>query len=83
MMILDPAPGSGTDQALTISLGLSLYIQLYYSLGHFLDEFQRSRFTSGVLDPKVGVWCNVPPFVFFMCIVFYTTLDVTRYYLIY
>ena len=46
------------------SLGLSLCIQLYYSLGHFLDEFQRSRFTSGVLYPKVGVWYNVPPFVF-------------------
>ena len=50
------------------SLGLSLCIQLYYSLGHFLDEFQWSRFTSGVLDPKVGVGCNVPPFLMIMCI---------------
>ena len=49
-----------------VSLRLSLCIQLYYSLGHFLDEFQGSRFTSGVLDRKVGVWCNVPPFVFFI-----------------
>ena len=38
---------------------------LSLSLGHFLDEFQRSRFTSGVLYPKLHVWCNVPPSIFY------------------
>ena len=48
-----------------VSLGLSLCIQLYYSLGHFLDEFQRSRFTSAVLYSKLHVWCNVPRSIFY------------------